>query len=164
MKIFKKVLIVLLVVFIIIQFFRPEKNVQTTISSNDIVAHMAVPVNVQNILYKACYDCHSNNTTYPWYAEVQPAAWWLDDHIKEGKKELNFNEFASFRLRRQFHKLEEITEVVKSKEMPLESYTVIHSDADLTQEERETLISWAGATMETMRAKYPMDSLMAPKK
>ena len=164
MKIFKKVLIVLLVLFIIIQFFRPEKNVQTTISSNDIVAHMAVPVNVQNILYKACYDCHSNNTTYPWYAEVQPAAWWLDDHIKEGKKELNFNEFASFRLRRQFHKLEEITEVVKSKEMPLESYTVIHSDADLTQEERETLISWAGATMETMRAKYPMDSLMAPKK
>ena len=164
MKIFKKVLIVLLVVFIIIQFFRPKKNVQTTISSNDIVAHMAVPVNVQNILYKACYDCHSNNTTYPWYAEVQPAAWWLDDHIKEGKKELNFNEFASFRLRRQFHKLEEITEVVKSKEMPLESYTVIHSDADLTQEERETLISWAGATMETMRAKYPMDSLMAPKK
>ena len=164
MKIFKKVLIVLLVLFIIIQFFRPEKNVQTTISSNDIVAHMAVPVNVQNILYKACYDCHSNNTTYPWYAEVQPAAWWLDDHIKEGKKELNFNEFASFRLRRQFHKLEEITEVVKSKEMPLESYTVIHSDADLTQEERETLVSWAGATMETMRAKYPMDSLMAPKK
>ena len=164
MKIFKKVLIVLLVLFIIIQFFRPEKNVQTTISSNDIVAHMAVPVNVQNILYKACYDCHSNNTTYPWYAEVQPAAWWLDDHIKEGKKELNFNEFASFRLRRQFHKLEEITEVVKSKEMPLESYTVIHSDADLTQEERETLVSWAGATMETMRAKYPMDSLMALKK
>ena len=164
MKIFKKVLIVLLVVFIIIQFFRPAKNVQTTISSNDIVAHMAVPTNVQNILYKACYDCHSNTTTYPWYAEVQPAAWWLDDHIKEGKKELNFNEFASFRLRRQFHKLEEITEVVKSKEMPLESYTVIHSDADLTQEERETLISWAGATMETMRAKYPMDSLMAPKK
>lgn len=164
MKIFKKILIFLLLVFIIIQFFRPEKNVQTTISSNDIVAHMAVPVNVQNILYKACYDCHSNNTTYPWYAEVQPAAWWLDDHIKEGKKELNFNEFASFRLRRQFHKLEEITEVIKDKEMPLESYTVIHSDADLTQEERETLISWAGATMETMRAKYPMDSLMAPKK
>ena len=164
MKIFKKVLIVLLVVFIIIQFFRPKKNVQTTISSNDIVAHMAVPVNVQNILYKACYDCHSNNTTYPWYAEVQPAAWWLDDHIKEGKKELNFSEFASFRLRRQFHKLEEITEVVKDKEMPLESYTVIHSDADLTQEERETLVSWAGATMETMRGKYPMDSLMAPKK
>ena len=164
MKIFKKILIVLLVVFIIIQFFRPEKNVQTTISSNDIVAHMAVPTNVQNILYKACYDCHSNTTTYPWYAEVQPAAWWLDDHIKEGKKELNFNEFASFRLRRQFHKLEEITEVIKDKEMPLESYTVIHSDADLTQEERETLISWAGATMETMRAKYPMDSLMAPKK
>ena len=164
MKIFKKILIFLLVVFIIIQFFRPEKNVQTTVSSNDIVAHMAVPVNVQNILYKACYDCHSNNTTYPWYAEVQPAAWWLDDHIKEGKKELNFSEFASFRLRRQFHKLEEITEVIKDKEMPLESYTVIHSDADLTQEERETLVSWAGATMETMRAKYPMDSLMAPKK
>ena len=164
MKIFKKILIFLLLVFIIIQFFRPEKNVQTTISSNDIVAHMAVPTNVQNILYKACYDCHSNTTTYPWYAEVQPAAWWLDDHIKEGKKELNFNEFASFRLRRQFHKLEEITEVIKDKEMPLESYTVIHSDADLTQEERETLISWAGATMETMRAKYPMDSLMAPKK
>ncbi|WP_207492294.1 heme-binding domain-containing protein [Aridibaculum aurantiacum] len=164
MKILKKLLLVLLVAFIIIQFFRPEKNIQTTPSPNDLVAHYTVPADVQNVLYKACYDCHSNHTNYPWYANVQPVAWWLDDHIQEGKKELNFSEFAGYRLRRQYHKFEETIEQVKEGEMPLDSYTKLHSEAKLTQQERELLVSWAGNMMESMRAKYPMDSLVAPKK
>lgn len=164
MKILKKILLILLIAFIAIQFFRPEKNIQTTASANDLTKHFEVPNDVQNILYRACYDCHSNHTNYPWYANVQPVAWWLDDHIQEGKKELNFSEFASFRLRRQYHKFEETVEQVKDGVMPLESYTVIHREAKLTPQERELVANWASAMMESMKGKYPMDSLVAPKK
>ena len=101
-----------------------------------------VPENVEQILVKACNDCHSNSTVYPWYAEVQPIAWWLDDHVKDWKKHLNFNEFASYRLAKQYHKLEEVFDEVKGGEMPLESYTVVHRDAKLTDEERTILMDW----------------------
>ncbi len=157
-------LVVIVVVFIAIQFFKPKRNIQTAPSPNDIVAHFNVPTDVQNVLYRSCYDCHSNNTTYPWYANVQPAAWWLDDHVQEGKKELNFNEFSKYRLRRQYRKLKEIIDQVKEGEMPLESYTFVHRDAKLTQIERELLMNWAGATMDTMKVRFPMDSLVAAKK
>lgn len=158
----KKILIGLLVVFIAIQFFRPGKNLQATTPSTDLVKHFTVPADVQNILYKACYDCHSNHTNYPWYANVQPVAWWLDDHIREGKKELNFSDFANYRLRRQYHKLEETIEMVKEDQMPLESYTFIHNEARLTSTEKEALVKWADEAMATMRTKYPTDSLVAP--
>jgi hypothetical protein len=85
MKIFKKLLIVLLVVFVVAQAFRPEKN-NSNDTSKDISNSYVVPENVKTILAKACNDCHSNNTRYPWYAEIQPVAWWINDHVKDGKK------------------------------------------------------------------------------
>ena len=163
MKILKKILVFLLVVFIVIQFFRPEKNVSAQTSSNDIMLLYPIPADVKTILVKACNDCHSNNTTYPWYSQVQPFAWWLDDHIKEGKKHLNISEFASYRLRRQYHKMEEVEEMVAKDIMPLESYTWVHKDAKLTKEEKEKIIAWSKAIRDTMEAKYPMDSLVAKK-
>jgi hypothetical protein len=160
----KKILIGLLIVLIAIQFFRPKKNISTTTSANDITTLYATPTDVQNILGKACYDCHSNNTRYPWYAEVQPVAWWLNDHIEEGKHELNFSEFGTYRLRKQFKRLDGTIELVKKGAMPLKSYTLIHTDAKLTDQEKESLFKWASGIMDTMRAKYPADSLIGPKK
>lgn len=160
---FKKLLLALLVVFLVLQAFRPEKNISGN-KENDISSLYPVPENVEQILVKACNDCHSNNTVYPWYAEVQPIAWWLDDHVKDGKKHLNFNEFASYRLAKQFHKLEEIFDEVKGGEMPLESYTVIHRDAKLTDEERNILMDWSVAVRDTMKARFPADSLIMKKK
>jgi len=160
----KKLLIVLLVAFIIIQFFRPARNLQAGPFANDITTVATIPADVNSIMSKACYDCHSNNTKYPWYAHVQPVAWWLADHVEEGKHELNFNEFAAYRLRKQYHKLEETIEMVKEGEMPLKSYTWMHGNAKLTQQEKESIVNWASATMKSMEAKYPMDSLVAPKK
>ncbi|HLD51856.1 MAG TPA: heme-binding domain-containing protein [Sediminibacterium sp.] len=138
---FKKLLLTLLVILLVLQAFRPEKNI-TGNKENDISSLYPVPENVEQILVKACNDCHSNSTVYPWYAEVQPIAWWLDDHVKDGKKHLNFNEFASYRLAKQYHKLEEVFDEVKGGEMPLESYTVVHRDAKLTDEERTILMDW----------------------
>ncbi len=161
----RKILLLLLAVLVIIQFFHPDKNTNTTdtAAKNDISKVFPVPDKVQDILEKSCYDCHSNNTEYPWYAEVQPVAWWLNNHIEEGKREVNFNEFASYSLRRQYKKLEEIIEQVKEDEMPLSSYTLIHKNAVLDKDKKLALSSWAGAAMDSMKAKYPADSLLRKK-
>lgn len=157
----KRVLLFLLAAFVIIQFFRPAKNTASgpEAYANDITKVHAVPADVQLILQKACYDCHSNDTHYPWYSHIQPVTWWLADHIKEGKKELNFSEFAGYSLRRQYHKLEEVEEQVKEGEMPLNSYTLIHSKAKLTDAEKQSLYSWVNTLRDSMRTVYPIDSL-----
>ncbi|MEY3874712.1 MAG: hypothetical protein RL363_1433, partial [Bacteroidota bacterium] len=112
----------------------------------------------------ACADCHSNKTAYPWYASIQPAAFWLADHVKEGKREFNFNEFAGYRIAKQNHKLEEVIEQIKEGEMPLYSYTLIHRDAKLTDAEKATLINWCQNIMDTLKATYPADSLILKRK
>ena len=162
-KFFKRLFLVLLFAFIVIQFFRPAKNKSEGMSKNDITTLYAVPEDVQTILKTSCYDCHSNNTVYPWYSQVQPLAWWLDGHIKDGKKDLNFSEFASYRLRRQYKKLEEINELVKENEMPLDSYLWIHKDAKLSEPQKLTLANWVNAVRDTMEAHYPIDSLVRKK-
>jgi hypothetical protein len=159
-KIFKRFLLLLLLAFIVIQFFRPAKNKAEGISKNDISTLYAVPADVQTILKTSCYDCHSNNTVYPWYAEVQPVAWWLNQHIVDGKKDLNFSEFTTYRLRRQYRKLEEINELVKENEMPLDSYLWVHKDAKLDEQQKLTIANWVTAVRDTLKARYPRDSLV----
>jgi hypothetical protein len=159
----KKLLFAVLFVLFVLQAFRPEKN-NSNNKENDISSLYAVPENVEQILVKACNDCHSNSTDYPWYAEVQPIAWWLEDHVKDGKKHLNFNEFATYRLAKQYHKLEEVFDEVKGGEMPLESYTIVHKDAKLTLEERNALMDWSVAVRDSMKARFPADSLIMKKK
>ncbi len=155
----RKILLLLLVAFIVIQFFRPEKNVSTTISENDITKVYPVPENVQQIFARSCNDCHSNNTCYPWYAEVQPAAWFLADHVKDGKDELNFSEFGSYRIARQNKKMKECIKQIKEGEMPIESYTLMHGDAKLSEADKQTVISWCESIQKTLQDKYPPDSL-----
>lgn len=160
----RKILLILFAVFVIIQFFHPDKNTDDSpAESNDISQVIAVSDNVQDILQKSCYDCHSNNTDYPWYAEVQPVGWWLNSDINNGKSELNFNEFATYNLRCRYKKLEEIMEEVKEDKMPLGSYTFIHKDAVLNKDQKLALSSWAGAAMDSMKANYPADSLLRKK-
>lgn len=160
MRIFKKILIVLLIVFVFIQFIRPAKNKSDVISDNDISTKYPVPDSVQQILKVACNDCHTNNTRYPWYAEIQPVAWWLNNHIKDGKRGLNFSEFTTYRIKKQFHRLDDINEMVKKNEMPIGSYTIIHKDAILTNGQKLILANWTEALKDTIRSHYPPDSLL----
>ncbi len=157
---FKKILLILLFALIIIQFIRPKKNKAEGSQPNYIGNKFAIPADVKSILAKACNDCHSNNTNYPWYSNFQPVLWWLDNHIKDGKKHLNYDEYTNRNLRYQFHKMEETIEMVKEGEMPLNSYTWVHTDAKLTQEEKSKITSWANSIMDTMKALYPIDSLI----
>jgi hypothetical protein len=159
-KIFKRILIALLIIFIAIQFIRPAKNRSEGISANDISTKYPVPDSVQAILKVACYDCHSNNTRYPWYSEIQPVAWWLNNHIKDGKRGLNFSEFTSYRIKKQFHRLDDINKQVKKNEMPLSSYTLIHTDAKLTEGQKLAIAAWATSIRDSIKAHYPPDSLV----
>jgi hypothetical protein len=160
MRFLKRILILLLIAFIIIQFFRPEKNVSADASVNNISKNFPVPADVAQILSNSCYDCHSDNTRYPWYFSIQPVAWWLTDHVQEGKKHLNFDEFASYPLRRQYNKFDQTIDMVKKDEMPLSSYLVIHGDAILSPEQKEKVIAWCSNCMNAMKAAYPIDSLV----
>jgi hypothetical protein len=165
-KIIKKIFLLLLLAFIVIQFFRPAKNIASgpEAFAKDIATAHTVPADVQLIFQKACYDCHSNNTSYPWYSNIQPVTWWLNDHIKEGKKELNFSEFAGYSIRRKYKKLEEINKEVKEGEMPLDSYTLIHTNAKLTEADKLAIANWATALRDSMKSVYPEDSLIRKKK
>lgn len=157
----KKALIALLAIFIIIQFFRPERNL-----SDDNTYHLSknhpVPERVNVLLEAACNDCHSNKTTYPWYSNIQPVAWWLDNHVNDGKWHLNFSAFTNRKLSYQNHKFEEIIEMVKEKEMPIPSYTWLglHSNAKLSDEDRTVIADWAQAQMDTLKNTWPADSLI----
>jgi hypothetical protein len=159
----KKVLLVLLLAFIVIQFIHPKRNKAEGAQPNYIGNAHVVPDDVKTILSKACNDCHSNNTQYPWYSKIQPVHWWLNKHVIDGKKHLNYDEYTNKSLRYQFHKMEETVEMVKDGAMPLDSYTWMHKDAILTEDEKNKLVAWANAVMDTMRSKYPIDSLIRKK-
>jgi len=159
----KKILVFLVAVLVIIQFFHPKKNESVGLPANSIAAVFAVPDSVKKILAVSCNDCHSGHTVYPWYSKIQPVDWWLNNHINEGKKELDFDEFASYRPRRQYKKMEEIIKQVKEDEMPLNSYTWIHKDAILTADQKQALITWAEMNRTLMEQKYPRDSLIRKK-
>jgi DNA replicative helicase MCM subunit Mcm2 (Cdc46/Mcm family) len=159
----KKILLFLLAGLIVIQFFHPKPNKSKRDQPNFIGKTFNIPDDVTHLFKVACFDCHSNNTRYPWYANIQPIDWWLAKHINEGKKGLNFDEYSNKRLRYQYHKMEEVIEQVKEGEMPLNSYTWTHKDAKLTKEERVKLTGWAQSVMDTLKARYPLDSLVRKK-
>ncbi|HRG81784.1 MAG TPA: heme-binding domain-containing protein [Chitinophagaceae bacterium] len=160
---FKKIMWVLLASLIIIQFIHPKKNKAEGPQPNYIGAVYAIPADVKPILEKACLDCHSNNTRYPWYATFQPIHWWMNKHVVDGKKHINYDEYTNRPLRYQYHKMEETIEMVKEGEMPLKSYTWTHKDAKLTEAEKAKITGWAQSVMDTMKARYPIDSLIRKK-
>jgi hypothetical protein len=133
-----------------IQFIRPEHNVTQQATETDINQILPVPEQLKSILKRSCYDCHSNNTRYPWYAEVQPFGWWLARHIKEGKEELNFNEFGNYSPRKQQSKIKAIANSVEDRTMPLGSYTFIHPNAKLSATEKTMMITWMRNTRDSL--------------
>lgn len=164
-KIFGKILLGLLVIFLLAQFIpRPEKNNGTIKTAAYIGNSHQINPEVEKILQTSCFDCHSNKTTYPWYTSIQPVAWWCGDHVTDGKKHLNFSEFGNIPLARQFHKLEEIQEEVESGEMPNENYTFIHRSTKLTPEQQKQLADWSKTARAVMSSKYPSDSLVMKRK
>ncbi len=135
---------------IVIQFFPITLNESDTVPQSDFMVVNQVPATIKNRLQVSCYDCHSNNTDYPWYSKIQPAAWYLEDHIQEGKDELNFNEWAEYSDRRKNSKLRSIISQIEEDKMPLDSYTLIHRDAILSDEDKRVIIDYMTALKDSL--------------
>ncbi len=147
----KKIFIFSFVIFLLIQFYQPARNLDYgQVLPTHFNKIYAVPSDVENILRTSCYDCHSNDTEYPWYSYIQPARLFLDSHIKEGKENLNFSTFGDYSQRKQGNKLEQILKQIKSDEMPLASYTLIHENSILTHENKRVLINWIESTRDSI--------------
>ena len=151
MKIVKIIALILLVGFVGIQFVPTDLNQSDTVPKTDFLLVNNTQENISALLQESCYDCHSNNTEYPWYNKVQPVAWFLEDHINEGKEELNFNEWDVYSNRRKNSKLKSIISQVKDDEMPLASYTLIHKDAKLSNSEKTLIIDYMKNLKETLK-------------
>jgi len=132
----------LLIAFVGIQFMPTIRNQNNEVLETDFTKTFTVPTNIQNLLKNSCYDCHSNNTNYPWYNKIQPVSWFLEHHIKEGKKELNFSEFGGYSERRQKSKIKSIISQVRDDEMPLWTYTLIHRDTKLSEDDKKLITNY----------------------
>ncbi len=138
----KKIIIALVVIFVLMQLYRPKRNVSTEIPKTDFIQTLQPPKDIAQMIKTSCYDCHSNNTDYPWYVNVAPVSWFMAHHIDEAKEELNFSEWDTFSSKRKNKKLDEIVEMVDEGEMPLSSYLLMHSEAKLSEEQTKRLIDW----------------------
>ncbi len=140
--ILRKTGVVILIIFVIIQFIRPERNNGLSDGPNDITHYVQVPDTVQHILKTSCYDCHSNHTVYPWYALINPVGLWLRDHINDGKRAINFSDLSQFTKKKMDHRMGDIDETVEKKEMPLDTYTFIHRYAILDSGQIQIIKAW----------------------
>ncbi|WP_372769191.1 heme-binding domain-containing protein [Lutibacter sp.] len=137
----KRVLFVILAVFILIQFIRPAKN-DSKNETNAISTVMEIPIEVNKMIQTSCADCHTNSTKYPWYNEIAPASWYLAQHVKEAKEHLNFSEWTTYNKDQKEHILKDLKEVLNERKMPLKSYLLIHKGAKLTENQYQILYDW----------------------
>lgn len=138
----QKIFIGLAILFVLIQFIRIDKTNPDVVQENDFITITNPPENIAQTLKTSCYDCHSNESTYPWYSNVAPVSWWVKDHIVEGREELNFSEWGTFTDKRKIKKIKEVIEEVEEGEMPLPPYLITHSNAKLTETQTAELLDW----------------------
>ncbi len=138
----KRILLVLASLLVLAQFIRPSRIEQVTDPGADLIAITKPSAEVEGILHLACYDCHSDRPRYPWYANITPVNFWLQDHIKDAREELNFSEWGTYSAKRIDKKLKEIKHQVSEGDMPLSSYTWMHADARLSDVQRKELVAF----------------------
>ena len=147
MKIFtlKRILLALVILFIAIQFIPVER------SNPAESAPLDVPSAIAPILKSSCFDCHSNQTVWPWYSKVAPVSWVIADHVEDGRRHLNFSTWYEYSPKKQLKKLDELAEEVEEGKMPMEQYLYLHSEAKLSAEQKEKLVNWAHAAMDSVK-------------
>lgn len=132
----------ILILLVLIQVVQPTKNKSEGPSEDDISKVYAMPNDLHQTLVHKCYDCHSNNTRYPWYFNIQPIGWWLAAHVHDAKEHLNFSTFRNYTSARKANKLEDLLEVVEDGSMPIKSYVAFHPESVLTKEDKEAIKTW----------------------
>ena len=138
----KKILIILVVLFAAIQFFRIDRINPKVDPQKDFFTISNPPEEIRTIFKNSCYDCHSNQTIYPWYSNIAPVSWMLKSHINKGRENMNFSEWGDYSPDEQKDILETCQEKIKADEMPLSSYTLIHSNAKFDEKKKALLFDW----------------------
>lgn len=138
----KKILVALLLILVGLQFIRRDKTNPPVDSSKDFITNIDASSEMKSFIKNACYDCHSHETTYPWYSHVAPLSFWIHGHIKGGRMKLNFSEWSDYTDKEQRHHLEECVEVLEEKRMPLKSYERTHEKAALTDDQKAAMMQW----------------------
>ncbi len=143
----RKILLAVVAILVVIQVFQIDKTNPAADPAKDFIALEQPPQEVANLLKDACYDCHSNDSEYPWYTNIQPVGWWIKRHINEARKELNYAVWADYQAKRKAHKFEEMVDEVEKGKMPLKSFTLMHPEAKLTDAQRQAMVAWFRSKM-----------------
>jgi hypothetical protein len=144
-KVIKWIVIVGLGLFILIQFYRPARTNPATDAAQTIEAHTQMTQPVKDIIQRSCRDCHTNQTAWPWYTNVEPISWWITGHVNEGRQNLNLSEWGKLDPNRQDRKLRQICDEISDGGMPLPSYTPMHPLAKLSEQDKKMLCDWTEA-------------------
>lgn len=142
-----RVLLAMAVLFLLIQAIQPDRS-NPPVTGDDIRQHVPVTPRVSQILNTACFDCHSNETRWPWYSYVAPVSWLVSRDVSGGRRHVNFSEWATYDRRQQIARLGGMADEVKEGAMPLPIYVAMHAEADLSSADRDSLVAWA----ETLRS------------
>jgi hypothetical protein len=142
-KTIKLLAIVIIALVVLIQLYKPERYFTEEITSDHITKQLPVPSNVESILKRSCYDCHSNQTKWPWYSAVAPVSWFVISDVSRGRGKMNFSEWGKYSKNKQGIKLDNICDEITEGKMPLKQYLYIHKDAVLSQEEKDILCKWS---------------------
>ena len=140
----------LLGIFLLMQIYPSKRPEVTSINKDDLLMNENVPQNIESMLRSSCYDCHSNESTYPWYANIAPVKWWIYDHINEGREDLNFSNWKSLSKGDQAEALDDLATEVMDGEMPLEPYPITHPKAKLSEADRQAISDWAESFSEKL--------------
>jgi hypothetical protein len=149
----KALLVIGLVVVVALQFIgRPDRTNPPEDPALTLASRVAVPAGIQKVLDRSCGDCHSHRTQWPWYSSIAPVSWLVAHDVAEGREHLNFSEWGSYSLKRQASKLEGISREADKGDMPLKMYVLIHGDAQLSEEEKDALCTWAEDLSDSLMA------------
>lgn len=143
LKIAKWIVIVVVCLLVIAQFKRPARTNPAIDSSLALESHIQLDPKVAAILDRSCYDCHSNKTRWPWYSNVAPVSWFVIDHVDHGRSHLNFSEWGKYTREEKRTHLGQFCDLVTGGWMPLSSYTPLHPDAKLSDEDKKVICDWA---------------------
>jgi hypothetical protein len=147
----KRILYILFATAVVAQIFQPDRSVPTIVPANDMLVMTHAPEEIKTLVQGACYDCHSDRTTYPWYASITPVNFWLQDHINEGRGKMNFSRWHDPASQKEAY---ECGEVLREGEMPPKNYAFIHGHAQLTNEQHSQLAVWFDRNMPEKKGKH----------
>jgi hypothetical protein len=139
----KRIVLGLALAFAGLQLFRPDRTNPPLDAAQSVQSAAAVPPEVGAVLKRSCYDCHSNETRWPWYSGVAPMAWGVANHVKEGRAELNFSAWGTYPVRKRVALLEKMCDEVREGRMPLKQYLWLHRDATLSEADWKSVCDWS---------------------